>query len=260
MTLPRVVAPETLDQMEPTDPAARRSRRDLARIHHVMATRRVVARGWQGLVSAQRAAAPLTVLEIGAGDGTLLLGVARRLAPAWPRVQLTLLDRQPVVSPATLAAYAGLGWCATVQIVDVLEWAAPVAGLAPTQPDPPWDLITTSLFLHHFEGAQLDAVLAAVATRALRFFACEPRRAWLALAGSHLVGALGANAVTRADAVLSVHAGFRAQDISARWPGARWPGTALPGDGLPGAGTWQCQEYSAGLFSHCFSAQRVELL
>ena len=93
-------------------------------------------------------------------------------------------------------------------------------------------------------------MLAAVATRALRFFACEPRRAWLALAGSHLVGALGANAVTRADAVLSVHAGFRAQDIGARWPGK----------GLPGDGTWQCQEYAAGLFSHCFSAQRVELL
>ena len=246
MTLPRVVAPETLDHLAPADPAARRSRRDLARIHRVMATRRVVARGWQGLVSAQRAAAPLKVLEIGAGDGTLLLGVARRLAPTWPQVQLTLLDRQHVVSPATLAAYAGLGWAATVQTVDVLDWAAPVTAPARTQPVPPWDLITTSLFLHHFEGAQLDAVLAAVATRALRFFACEPRRAWLALAGSHLVGALGANAVTRADAVLSVHAGFRAHDISARWPGK----------GLPGHGTWQCQEYAAGLFSHCFSARR----
>ena len=251
MTLPRVVAAETLDHLAPTDPVARRSRRDLARIHRVMATRSVVARGWQSLVSAQRAAAPLKVLEIGAGDGTLLLGVARRLAATWPRVQLTLLDRLPVVSPATLAAYAGLGWSATVQIADVLDWAAPVAGLARTQPGPPWDLISTSLFLHHFEGAQLDAVLAAVATHALRFFACEPRRAWLALAGSHLVGALGVNAVTRADAVLSVHAGFRAQELS-----ARWPGKGLLGKGLPGDASWQCQEFAAGLFSHCFSAQR----
>ena len=248
MTLPRVVAPEALDHLSPADPAARRSRRDLRRIHRVMATRGVTARGWQGLVSAGRAAAPLRVLEIGAGDGTLLLGVARQLAPAWPRVQLSLLDRQAVVSPATLAAYASLGWTATVQVADVLDWAAPARGLTSLRPattaqdDPPWDLITTSLFLHHFEDAQLDAVLAAVAARGLRFFACEPRRSWLALAGSHLVGALGANAVTRADAVLSVHAGFSAQDIGARWPGQ---------------GTWQCEEYAAGLFSHCFSARRA---
>ncbi len=257
MTLPRVVAPETLDHLAPADPAAQRSRRDLARIHRVMSTRRVVAHGWQGLLCAPPVSsplnaplnAPLKVLDMGAGDGTLLLGVARRLAPTWPRVQLTLLDRQPVVSPATLAAYAGFGWSATVQAVDVLDWAAPVARLEDTLPAAPWDLITTSLFLHHFEGAQLDAVLAAVTHRALRFFACEPRRAWLALAGSHLVGALGANAVTRADAVLSVHAGFRAQEITARWPGI---GT---GTGT-GIGTWQCQEYAAGLFSHCFSARR----
>lgn len=258
MRLPRVVAPETLDHLPPTDPAARRSRRDLGRIHRVMATRSVMARGWRGLVSAGRAAAPLKVLELGAGDGTLLLGLARQLAPDWPRVQLSLLDRQPVVSQATLAAYASLGWSVTVDVTDVLDWAVPVRGLPSLIPDTaantaqeesPWDLITTSLFLHHFEGAQLDAVLAAVAERSLRFFACEPRRSWLALAGSHLVGAMGANAVTRADAVLSVHAGFRDQDIGAHWP--------RRGENL---GTWQCEEHAAGLFSHCFSARRAGLV
>ena len=246
LTLPRVVAPEALDELAPCDPAAQRSRRDLARIHRVMATRRIMAHAWQRLVPSARALEPLRVLEIGAGDGTLLLGVARLLTPNWPRVQLTLLDRQPVVNAATLSAYARMGWAATVQAADVLDWAA-AAGVS-AQPStqrqtaPPWDLITSSLFLHHFEGAQLDALLAAVASRALRFFACEPRRGWLALAGSHLVGALGANAVTRADAVLSVHAGFRAHELSTLWPGASG---------------WRCEEAAAGLFSHCFSAQRA---
>lgn len=247
VTLPRVVVPEALDHLPFGDPAAQRSRRDLARIHRVMATRGIVARAWQRLVPRARAPVPLRVLEIGAGDGTLLLGVARRLSPAWPPVQLTLLDRQPVVSAATLAAYASLGWAATVQAADVLDWAAAAGNRLPSDPqaEPPWDLVTSNLFLHHFEGAQLDAVLAAVASRALRFFACEPRRNWFALAGSHLVGALGANAVTRADAVLSVHAGFRGHDISARWPGAI---------------DWLCEENAAGLFSHCFSAQRAGLV
>lgn len=245
MTLPRVVTAEALDHLAPIDPAARRSRRDLARIHRVMATRSILARGWRALLTAQRAKTPLKVLELGAGDGTLLLSVARRLGTAWPPVQLTLLDRQAVVSQATLAEYASLGWDATVQVADVLDWAAPTSDSTRTATAARWDLISTSLFLHHFEGAQLDTVLGAVASRSLRFFACEPRRGWLPLAGSHLVGALGANAVTRADAVLSVRAGFRAQDLGSRWPGN---------------GAWQCKEYAAGLFSHCFSARQVRLL
>ena len=238
----RTVAAETLDRLAADDPAAQHARRDLVRIHRAMATRSILARGWRGLVSSQRAGAPLKILELGAGDGTLLLGVARALAPAWGHVQLTLLDRQAIVSPATLAAYAECGWVARVERADVLDWAAPSP--SPTRRDLRWDLISTSLFLHHFEGAQLDALLRAIAARADRFFACEPHRAWLAWGASHLVGALGANAVTREDAVLSVAAGFRARELT-----ALWPGTGM---------AWQTREYPAGLFSHCFSAERIE--
>jgi hypothetical protein len=106
-----------------------------------------------------------------------------------------------------------------------------------------WDLVSTALFLHHFEPAPLQRLLAAAAARCDRFFACEPARSLLALAGSHLVGVLGANAVTREDAVLSVRAGFRADELSACWP--------RRGE------HWQLQERPAGLFSHCFSACRA---
>ena len=261
MILPRVVSAEALDHLAAHDPAAQRSRRDLVRIHSLMGTRAMVCSGWQALVGARRAGAALRILELGAGDGTLLLGVARALQPAWPHVQLSLLDRQNIVSVAALASYADLGWSVNVEVADVLAWAQPAraeaaarssGGLdslagrpsAPTAvPAPRWDLISTTLFLHHFEGAELDALLAAIAARSQRFFACEPRRAGLALAASHLVGAIGANAVTRQDAGLSVRAGFRANEIAARWPGA--------------GADWTCREYAAGLFSHCFSAQRA---
>jgi SAM-dependent methyltransferase len=240
--LPRTVGAEALDHLPVTDPAARRSRRDLARVHRAMATRAIVARAWQRLVPQRRLREPLRVLELGAGDGTLLLGVARALAPDWPRVQLTLLDRQQLVSAATLDGYARLGWTVRVMAKDVLDWAALPGAADASSSAERWDLISTSLFLHHFQGSALDSVLGAVAARADRFFACEPRRAWLALAGSHLVGALGANAVTRQDAVLSVQAGFRGQEISALWPSP--------------AAAWLCEERAAGLFSHCFSARR----
>jgi hypothetical protein len=243
VTIRRVVTAETLDHLAPDDPAAMRSRRDLVRVHRAMGTRAIVSRGWQALVSPQRARSPLRILELGAGDGTLLLGVARSLAPRWPQVQLTLLDRQDIVSPATLAGYAALGWAAQAQVADVLGWASQPEPSVPGVPGPHWDLITTTLFLHHFEGAPLDLLLAAAAARSHRFFACEPNRAWLALAGSHLVGLIGANAVTREDAVLSVHAGFHDKEISARWQ-------------LDDK-DWQLREYAAGLFSHCFSARRA---
>lgn len=253
MTMPRVVAREVLDHLAAADPAAQRSRRDLRRVHRAMGTRSIVASGWQSLWPSRRVTGPLKILEIGAGDGTLLLAVARTLAPAWPDVHLTLLDHQDIVSPATRAAYAELGWTTSVDVADVLDWAADrsaasattsSAASAPRPCAPSWDLITTTLFLHHFDGPQLDALLVAIASRSHRFFACEPRRAWPALAGSHLVGAIGANEVTRTDAVSSVRAGFRARELSERWPGT---GRA-----------WHAQEYAAGLFSHCFGARRSE--
>jgi hypothetical protein len=234
----RLVAAETLDRLDAADPAAQRSRRDLRRIHLAMRTQAIVVQALNRLALARRGAAPLRVLEIGAGDGTLMLGVAKSLLPRWPQVALTLLDRQSLVEPATMAAYAEVGWTATGLVADIVDWSA----AAPPDARPArWDLIVANLFLHHFEGRPLGALLGAVAARADCFFACEPRRSGLALVGSHLVGALGANAVTREDAVLSVHAGFRGQELTALWP----------------ARGWRLNEYPAGLFSHCFCAQAV---
>ena len=251
MTMSRVVAAEALDTLAPDDPAAIRSRIDLRRVHRAMGTRAIVARAMQDMMTGRREGATWRVLELGAGDGSLMLGVARALArtkasaqaPARPQVGLTLLDRQRLVERATIAGYAELGWTAVEAIVDVTDWADGdgdplLAGGATAR----WDVIVANLFLHHFEGAQLAALLAAIAARCDRFFACEPHRAWLALAGSHLVGAIGANAVTRQDAVLSVHAGFRSNELTALWPGR--------------TAEWTLQEYPAGLFSHCFRAER----
>lgn len=240
--MPRVVAAETLDGLAEDDPAALRSRIDLQRIHRVMGTRSMVLQALRRLIDARPASdAPLRILELGSGDGSLMLGVARELelGGECPSVQLTLLDRQNLVSRATLSGYADAGWTATAQVMDVFDW---VSGdeMAKSSNAAPWNLIISNLFLHHFEGAALNSLLGAIESRSLRFFACEPRRARLALAASHLVGAIGANAVTREDAVLSVHAGFRASELSALWPANQ--------------ARWALSEYPAGLFSHCFHA------
>lgn len=235
--LARVLEPETLDHLAPDDPAARRSRRDLRRVNRVMGARAILEHALARVVP-DNAAAPLRIIELGCGDGLLMLDVARARRPGLQGVQLTLLDRAPIVEPETLAAYAAAGWCAEPLQADVLTWAEE------GQAVPPWDVVVVNLFLHHFEGDALRRLLAGCGRRARAVAACEPRRSRFALAASHLVAFIGANAVTRRDAVLSVRAGFVGDELSRAWPEA---GVA-----------WRLDEYEDGPFTHCFCAARRE--
>lgn len=243
MNFPRIVSSEILDGLNEQDPVAKRARKDLQRVHRVMGTRPIVERALEGLLASRPARAPLRILELGAGDGTLTLRVAQKLSACLPNVELTLLDRQDLITRDTLECYARLGWKVLGCKKDVVDWCRENSGDRPGCTGDRWDLIVTTLFLHHFETAQLVPLLDAIAATTDRFFACEPRRDWPALIGSHLIGALGVNAVTRNDAVLSVRAGFRDQELQSLWPTR----------GLQ----WKLGEFQAGLFSHCFRAQRV---
>lgn len=237
---PQALPREMLDELEPADPRAIRSRRDLERVNRFMGAPQILARALaQSLRRACPSRAP-RLLEIGSGDGKLTLRVARRLAAAWPAVDLTLLDRLQLLEPATSTALARLGWSVHTLTVDVLEWAHdPIPAHLP----PRWNLILTNLFLHHFDDERLRALLAAAAERCDALVALEPRRGPIALTGAHLLGALAVNAVTRHDGVLSVRAGFRDGELSRLWGAA--------------AGRWRCEERSAGLFSHLFCATRI---
>ncbi|OIQ73988.1 hypothetical protein GALL_443710 [mine drainage metagenome] len=244
--IPRIVMAEALDDLAADDPDAIRSRIDLQRVHRSMGTRAILLRGLTSMATGHHKAIPLRLLEIGAGDGSLMLSVAQALTPRWPAVELTLLDRQALVDRSTIAHYAQVGWTVVEEVCDVFEWVAGSVDLLPGGcPTAHWDLIVANLFLHHFEDQPLASLLTAIANQSSLFFACEPRRDWLDLAGSHMIGAIGVNHVTREDSVLSVHAGFNGHELTALWPKQ--------------AGAWHVQEYSAGLFSHCFRAERLEL-
>ena len=245
MKLARTVVAEELDSLGADDPSAMRSRRDLQRVHRAMGTCSVLTSELHALVASNPTRpAPVRILELGAGDGTLMLRVARALKPRWLGVQLALLDRIDLLDSKTRAGYSAIGWTATPQIMDVLDWAHQQHGAAaPSQSEEPlWDLVIANLFLHHFEAKELQALLAAIARRSSAFVACEPRRSGFALAASHWIGALGTGPVTRADAVTSVHAGFCGRELSTLW--------------TPSAG-WVLTERPAGLFSHCFRAERT---
>jgi hypothetical protein len=230
-TLTRAVHPEWLDSLPPDDPRAVRSRRDLRRINNWMLQTRIMARA---LTKCCRQT-PRYLLDLGTGDGAFMLQVARRLASQWQGVTVTLLDRQNIVSAETLQRYRAIGWAVNTVAADAFDFLQRdnLAGA---------DVITANLFLHHFPQMGLARLLALIAQRTNVLVACEPRRASLAFAASHLVWVIGCNGVSRHDAVVSVRAGFNDREISASWP--------EPGD-------WELHEAPAMLFTQCFIARRT---
>jgi hypothetical protein len=230
--MPRVVTPELLDDLDPRDPRALRSRRDLSRVHRAMRSVQILK---TAIGTLPLRPPPRSIIELGAGDGTLLLRLARALGSSWRGAQLTLLDRHDLIAEGTHARFRELGWTVTVIEADVLEWSRPPVGRR-------YDLCLANLFLHHFKGAELNALLAGAAARTDIFIACEPRRDRFSALASRMIGLLGTNAVTRVDAVKSVAAGFTGHELGTVWATA--------------SGAWATTEYRALPFSHCFTAVR----
>jgi deoxycytidylate deaminase len=232
MTLLRTMEPEWLDELPADDSRAIRSRRDLRRINAIMLQTGIMAR----LLARYSDTPPARIVELGSGDGTFMLDVARRMGSRWRGSTIVLLDRQNIVSHETRDKFGTLGLRTESVNADVFDFlGARKPGTA--------DIITTNLFLHHFSEPQLRRLFAFAAQLSPLFIACEPRRSSSALVASHMVIAIGCNDVSRHDAVASVRAGFSDHELSKLWPAdARW----------------RLQEHVALPFTHCFVARRTD--
>ena len=230
----RRLEPELLDDLPAGDPQAAGSRADLRRLNRIMGHAGILSRAFRRRLAANPVPSrPLRVVELGAGDGSLALELARRWSASGLTGELTLIDRLNLLAPETARALAALNWSVHVAAGDVFDWFE-----VPAQPV---DVMFANLFLHHFEGDRLRALLRLAASRTSLLLACEPRRATLPLVASRLLGLIGCNRVTRHDAVVSVRAGFVSGELSRLWPTD---------------GGWTLGDRAAGLFSQCFTAQR----
>ncbi len=228
MIFPRRLEAELLDHLPADDPRAMGSRRDLKRVNSWMRNAACMA----SMLRKYAGRTPRTIIDLGSGDGALMLAVARRLAPHWQNVKVILLDQQNIVTAATREGFAALHWQAEAVSADVFDFLANSRKV---------DIVTTNLFLHHFTDQQLVRLLAATAEYAWLVAACEPQRAKFVIELSRMLWAFGCNDVTVHDAIASARAGFAGNELSTLW-------TSQDG--------WELHEHGA-LFSHCFVAKRA---
>lgn len=230
----RIVQPEILDHLEDDDPAAIASRGDLRRLNWIMGHASILSRALtQSLQQIALPSRPLKIVELGGGDGTMILEVARRLSSIGIRADVELIDRQRLLAPDVAAEISSAGWSIDVVCADALEWIAQ---------DRAYDLLVANLFLHHFEPAAIRSMFGSAARHCRVVVACEPRRNAFALSAAHLVRWVGCNEVTQRDAVTSIRAGFAGTELSDLWPPVE---------------RWGLRESRAGFFSHLFVGVRA---
>jgi 2-polyprenyl-3-methyl-5-hydroxy-6-metoxy-1,4-benzoquinol methylase len=220
----RIVEPELLDELPPTDPRAIRSRRDLRRVNAWMRNHAIMAKA---LMDNFRGTSK-QITELGAGDGHFLLRVAEKLN--WPDTNAVLLDRQSIVAAETHARFSKLGWHVDSMTADVFDWNGDA------------EIVVANLFLHHFDDARLAQLLKRISERAILFVAVEPHRFAFPYLCSQLLWLIGCNAITRHDAAISIRAGFLGSEISTLWPDRK---------------NWRLNEHRTGLFSHLFVARKI---
>ncbi len=182
----RVVTAEILDSLEPDDPQAMRSRRDLSRIDGVLGGARWIAR----TAARHPESAARGIVELGAGGGL----VCERLASAIPGAPITGLDLAP--RPAGLPPE--IDW----KQGDFFDTLRGTTG----------EIVAGNLILHHFQDTEL-----ALLGRQLRGFRVvafsEPLRSRVSLALSHVFAPL-VGPVTRHDMPASIRAGFRPSELA----------------------------------------------
>jgi hypothetical protein len=198
-------------------------------VNALMGHPRILARALDDIVDGSM------VVELGAGDGTLLLELARRLSKKARSVRAVLVDRHPAISMETQAGFRAAGWRIDVRTADVFEF------LDRSDPEPS-NVTLANLFLHHFREGELRELFDRASAQTTKFVACEPLRSQAAMTGASLLRLIGCSRVTLHDARVSVRAGFRDRELSALWP--RHP-------------RWRLREWRSGLFTHTFVADHA---
>jgi len=190
----RVVTPELLDSDAGTPAEISASLGDLARIHRwfggVSSSEALVRR-----VAERSGKRELSLLDVASGSGELPSAVREQLIPQGIAIEVTLLDR----------AAAHLNGAANTVVGDALA--------IPFQ-DQQFDLVSSSLFVHHLDPPEV-AHFAKEALRVARIAVLinDLRRSRLHLVAAYAGWPLFRSRLTRHDAPASVRRAYTADEL-----------------------------------------------
>lgn len=198
--------PELMDQPELDAAVHRRALRALKRINAISRIEQAV---WReiALLAAEQRDRPLHVLDVGSGGGDVAIGLARQSTLQGIPLEVHGCDISPTaVEHATeAAAHAGIS---SVRFFEQDAFRDPL----PEQ----YDVVMCSLFLHHHDDAEAEALLrnmAAAARRAVLIDDLVRSRIGYLMAwfGGRL---LTRSRIVRIDGPLSVRAAFTVEEVS----------------------------------------------
>ena len=179
----RLVAPEILDELDPADKRAVRSRRDLRLVNWFMRGESWVVRELKNMQGVRR------VVDLGAGDGSLGAAIIEEL----PDLEVTCVDLVP--RPKNLD--------------DRITWWS--GDVFDYERYDETTVVVATLFLHHLVSSELQKLGAKIhGVRGV--LAAEPYRGGVSLMMSRCLLPF-VNDVTRHDMMVSIRAGFRQGEL-----------------------------------------------
>lgn len=183
----RVVNPEILDSLPDNSPLAHRIRMDIARFNGLMGNFRWISRQFANIPLAKP-----RVLELAPGSGDL----CSRLFPLRPQLQYLGVDlcRRPDKIPENAAWEQG----------NILHFTSPE----------PFDVVMGSLILHQFKDHEIRLIAERWSPGAKHLIFCEPARKGRFIIGACLSRLIGMHPISVRDAVTSIRAGFRKDELT----------------------------------------------
>jgi len=185
--MPRVVNPEILDSLPDSSPLAQRIRRDIARFNRLMGNFRWICQQVDRIPMEKP-----HLLELAPGSGDL----CSELFHLRPQLHYLGIDlcRRPQHIPADAR------WVQR----DLLDYT----------PNQPIDVVVGSLILHQFADDEIKRIADRWLPSANHLIFCEPSRRNHCIAGARLSRLIGMHPISVRDAVTSIRAGFREDELT----------------------------------------------
>lgn len=185
--IPRVVNPEILDSLPENSPLARRIRRDIARFNRLMGNFRWICQQIDQIPIEQP-----RILELAPGSGDL----CRQMFQLRPHLN-----------------YCGVDLCHRPKNISTnARWEQ--RDLLDYTPDTPVEVVVGSLILHQFSDDGIKRIADRWLPNCRHLIFTEPARKSRFIAGARLSRLIGMHPISVRDAVTSIHAGFRRDELT----------------------------------------------